>query len=93
MNKVFFIKQLDDILIEFNQIQSKSEYDNLGDISIQEITSILTKSKAAIVRIVGEKSAYYNDVDYAMNRSSSESLKLFRIIGIVQALKSDLEHV
>jgi hypothetical protein len=95
MNKEFFIKQLDDILTEFNKIKSKAQYDDLsGDsIKIEEITGIMTKSKAAIVRIVGEKSEYYKDT-YATLKLTNiwDGEKLRRIIGTITALKSDLQN-
>lgn len=92
MSKAFFIKQLENILIEFDKIWSKTQYSDLSDISLQEVISILTRSKAAIVRIVGEKSEYYKDVDAAIKLPTKLGLKLKRIIGVVQALKSDLEN-
>lgn len=62
MRKDFFIKQLDDILSDYNLIKSKAKYDDLsGNITREEITTILTKAKAAIVRIVGINSEYYKD--------------------------------
>lgn len=39
MNKDFFIKQLDDILSDFNKIKSKAQYDDLSGnvISLQRL--------------------------------------------------------
>jgi hypothetical protein len=94
MNKDFFIKQLDDILTDYNKVKSKAQYDDLsGNISIEEITTVLTKSKAAIVRIVGDKSEYYKDIDATLQRTSiREGEKLRNIIGTVTALRSDLQN-
>lgn len=92
MNKAFFVKQLEGILIEFEKIQSKSQYNDLSDVSIIEITSILTKSKTAIARIVGENSEYYKDVKINFNKPIFSEKKLKYVIGVVQALKSDLEN-
>jgi hypothetical protein len=94
MNKIFFIKQLDDIISDFLSVKSKAQYDDLsGNTSIEEIAVILTKSKAAIVRIVGDNSEYYKDTDAILKRTNiNEGKKLRHIIGTITALKSDLEN-
>ncbi len=93
MNKNFFIKQLDDIISDFLSVKSKAQYDDLsGNTSIEEIAAILTKSKAAIARIVGDNSEYYKDTDATLKRTNiNEGNKLRHIIGTITALKSDLE--
>ena len=92
MNKDFFIKQLDEIIQDFNTIRSKATYDDLsGNTSPQEITMTLTKSKAAIVRITGNKSEYYKDVEVTVKRTDiNEGNKLKHVIGSIIALRSDL---
>ena len=94
MNKDFFIKQLDDILNDYNRIKSKAQYDDLsGNTTIEEITTVLTKAKAAIVRIVGDKSEYYKDTEATLKRTNIyEGTKLRNIIGTITALKSDLQN-
>lgn len=93
MNKDFFFKQLDEILNDFERIKSKAKYDDLSGTEIQEITSILTKAKATIVRIVGVSSEYYKDTVSTLQMTDIwEGNKLKRIIGIIQALKSDLQN-
>lgn len=94
MNKDFFIKQLDDILSDFNKIKSKAQYNDLsGNVTIEEISSVLTKAKAAIARIVGDNSEYYKDTEATLKRTSiHEGNKLRHIAGTVTALKSDLQN-
>jgi hypothetical protein len=94
MNKDFFIKQLDEILKDYNIIKSKAKYDDLsGNTTIEEIVSVITKAKASIVRIVGEKSEYYKDIDATLNRTNiNEGNKLRHIVGTITALKSDLQN-
>ncbi|MDR2907274.1 MAG: hypothetical protein LBU91_04720 [Bacteroidales bacterium] len=94
MNKDYFIKQLDDILNDFRKIKSEAKYDDLsGGATIEEITTLLTKARAAIVRIVGERSEYYREVDAILKRTDIwEGQKLRNIIGPVTALKSDLQN-
>ena len=93
MNTNFFIKQLDEIINDYNIIKSKAQYDDLsGNIPLEEIITVLTKSKAAIERIVGTNSEYYKEAEATFKRSFSEGVKLLNIIGIVIALKSDLQN-
>ncbi len=94
MNKDFFIKQLDEILNDYNRMKSKSQHDDLsGNTTIEEITTILTKAKAAIVRIVSNKSEYFKDIDSTLKRTDIyEGNMLRRIIGTIIALKSDLQN-
>jgi hypothetical protein len=93
MNTDFFIKQIDEVLNDFNKIKLKSQYDDLSgsSTSLEEIVTVLTKSKAYIVRIVGLKSEYYKDTEVILKRTNiNNGNKLRNIIGIVTALKSDL---
>lgn len=95
MNKEFFIKQLEGVLVEYNIIKSKAQYDDLSgsNTTIEEIGTLITKSKAAIARIVGDKSEYYKDTDTILKRINiNEGNKLRHVIGTIIALKSDLEN-
>src|SRR5690606_8451195 len=94
MNKDFFIKQLEEIIADFLRIKSKAQYDDLsGNTSIEEIATALSKSKAAITRIVGDKSEYYKDTEATLKRTNiHEGSKLRHIIGTITALKSYLEN-
>lgn len=94
MNKEFFIKQLDDILTDYGRIKSKAQYDDLsGNVDVEEITMVLTKAKAAIARIVGDKSEYYKDTEATLKRINiHDGTKLRNIVGTVAALKSDLQN-
>jgi hypothetical protein len=94
VNKDFFLKQLSEVISDFNVIKAKAKYDDLsGNTSTEEIATVITKVKAAISRIVGNKSEYYKDVEVALNRKDiAQGTKLKHIIGTLIALKSDLEN-
>lgn len=94
MTKPFFLKQLDEILAEYNQLKAKAQYDDFsGKTAIEDITTIISKSKAAISRIVGVNSEYYKDIDAILKQTNfSTGIKLKNIIGSVSALKSDLQN-
>ena len=93
-DKDFFIKQLNDILSDYNIIKAKAKNKDLsGNTTIEEITTVLTKTKAAIARIVGSKSEYYKDIKATFKRTDiNEGVKLLNVIGTVTALRSDLEN-
>jgi hypothetical protein len=95
MTKEFFLKQIDDILKDYNAIKAKSRFDDFSgpEVGIDEISSIITKSKAAVTRITGEKSEYYKDIDAILKRTNIwDGKKVSYIIGIISALKSDLQN-
>jgi len=56
MNKDFFKKQLEEIISDYLIIKSKAKNKDLsGNIAIEDISHLLSKSKAAIARIAGKK--------------------------------------
>jgi hypothetical protein len=94
MNRDFFIKQLDEIIQEFNDIKLKAKNSDLsGNTSTEEIVTVLTKSKAAVQRIAGLNSEYYKEIEAILLRNTiSAGVKLKHVIGSVIALKGDLEN-
>jgi hypothetical protein len=92
MNSDFFIKQLEEIISDFNGIKTKALYDDLsGGADIEEIMAVLSKAKAAVARIVGDDSEYYKDIVSAIAQTHLyEGERLKKVIGAIQALKSDL---
>lgn len=93
MDNTYFIKQLEEIINEFNGIKSRATHSDLsGNVQIEEITKVMTKSKAAIVRITGVNSEYYKDIEAVLSKNIWTGDKLKNIIGTVQALKNDLEN-
>lgn len=87
MNKGIFIKQLDNILTDYNRIKSKAQNDYLsGNTTIEEITDIFTRAKAAIVRIASEKSEYYKDtIDVLKKKYICDVENLRHVIGTITA--------
>jgi hypothetical protein len=93
MNNEFFIKQIDDILKDYNLIKSKAIHDDLSNVPIEEITSTLTKAKATITRITGANSSYYKDIEAFLQLPRAfAGTKLKYIIGTVSALRSDIQN-
>jgi len=94
MNKDFFKKQLEEIISDYLIIKSKAKNKDLsGNIAIEDISHLLSKSKAAIARIAGKNSEYYKDIEAILKRTNIRiGYKLRYIIGTISALKSDLEN-
>lgn len=95
-NYVLLSEQLKKIIIEYDQISSRSKFDDLSDISESvELLCLVTKSVAAVQRIAGEKSEYYKSIKLIYNEKTNHSyigIILKSIIGTVHALKDDLEN-
>lgn len=97
-NKEFFIKQLDAIIVEFNDFAGSCKYDDLSDKKTTvEMSALISKSLSTIERITGTKSEYYKTTQIAFNEKNIRSyshngLILKHIIGVIKALKSDLEN-
>lgn len=95
MTRDYFVKQLNEIISEFQALESTAQYKDLSDIAakkVEELTTVLTKSKAAVSRITGNSSEYYKDITTALATNNHEGTKLRLVIGIIKALKSDLEN-
>lgn len=94
MNKDFFIKQIEDIIKDFNVIKSKATYDDFsGNIQIEEISSVMSRAKAAISRITGCNSEYYKDVlEATLKKHLTAGQKLRDVIGTITGLKTDLQN-
>ena len=93
MNTDFFIKQLDEILNEYNSANSNSPNNYSSEIPSQQVALIVTKSKAAVERITGVNSEYYKDIENSLKvRYFNYAGYLPYIIGTVSALKSDLNN-
>lgn len=94
MTKDFLIKQLDEVLQDFDSLKAMAKYDDLSDIQaykVEEIINLISRAKASVARIVGTSSEYYKDILNALTAREHEGTKLRFIIGTVKALKSDLE--
>ncbi len=86
-----FIKQLDDILSSYAEIKSKSRHKDLSDTSSSDMQRIITQSRAAIMRIVRIDSPYVQQVTEILSRPRWDCDKMSLVMGVVEALKYDLE--
>jgi len=93
MNKEFFLKQIEVVLKDYEIVKSHEQRDYLTGNEFEETLNVFSKAKAAIVRITGIHSEYYKDVEATLKKTYlSEENQLKFIIGIIKALKSDLQN-
>lgn len=85
------INQLESVLSKYTALQQKSKHDDFSDLPMIERQGLLTRSIAAIHRISGVKSTYSNEVERIFEENGSMGFNLSSILGIVQALKDDLQ--
>jgi len=95
MNKDYFLKQLNEILDDFNALQARAKYEDLSDVladKVEELTTLSTRAKAAVARIVGINSEYYKDIMKVIQGREHEGTRLRLIMGTIKGLKNDLEN-
>ncbi|UBZ06173.1 hypothetical protein LDL76_12475 [Salegentibacter mishustinae] len=93
MTNDFFIKQTEDIITEYQALKRQSQYDDFSDLGEELVTKLITKAKSVVVRIVGNKSEYYLEIQSTLEKNYLHvGNKLNYIIGSVGALKEDLEN-
>ncbi len=92
IDKGIILKQLTEIIEEFNYIEKQSRHNDLSDIKPEFATMLATKAKAAISRITKNNSVYYVDAVSALESSALDGIKLRGVIGVVKALLSDLSN-
>lgn len=93
MNKEIFITQLNKIIEEFNNTIPQSRYKDLRDLPLEKKTVLIGKCKAAVVRISGLNSEYNKEVLRILEKDGvMVGSRLRQIIGIIIALKDDLEN-
>ncbi len=95
IKKELFIKQLNEIISDFEALNRNSRFSDLsdhleGDLNV--LFSLISRCKAAAHRIVGPHSSYYYDILFLIEKSRNhDGLKLKSIVGVIYGLKNDLE--
>lgn len=97
IDREIFIQQLDDIINDYNNFIKTCQYIDLSDKeSSDEMGSLITRCISGVSRIVGNNSEYYKSIQIAYDKNLSShyynnGIKLKHIIGVVKALRKDLE--
>lgn len=91
MDKTQFIKQLEEILAEFNALSARSVHDDLSDLPDHENQALVTKTVAAIHRIAGPNSSYGTEIKRVLTHRPHMHLHISPVIGVAQALLSNVK--
>jgi tRNA(Glu) U13 pseudouridine synthase TruD len=89
-----FIEQLDSILEYYDSLKSKWRHDDLSDLGETVAYEPITRSRAAIERISGRESAYFEQLQEILRierKYVHDFSRLAMIIGIVRSLRADLQ--
>jgi len=86
-----FNRQLGDIIADYRDLVSKSQYDDASDSPAYEIQNLLARSISAVERVTGLNSVYSRQIKDVNERHKGDIFRLHPTIGIVMALKSELE--
>ena len=87
-----FVEQLKKYIAEYDSILKQSQYDDGSDVFKDHNTArIQTQALAAIDRIAGKDSVYYEQAQIIINNTNHKPGKLQEIIGIARGLLGDLE--
>ena len=84
-------RQLDDILSSYKELSARSRQNDLSDLPIPDLQRIITQSQAAVIRVTGVASSYAQQVADIIARGDWDCHKVRSLVGVVQALKHDLE--
>lgn len=88
-----FEKQLDGIVAEYAAAKTKSQYDDCSDVlNEQDLKALQSRCLAAIDRIVGKKSAYYDCANRILKENNDPWGHLAGLVGVVQSLLFDLQN-
>ena len=87
-----FYEQLEELIAEYEQYKAQSKYDDMSDvISLTQAHQMKTRTLAAIERITGRSSVYYEQAQVVLNEVASSYGQLRALIGIVEAAKLDMQ--
>lgn len=89
-NLNIFEKQLDGIVNEYAAARARSRYDDCSDILKEhQIISLQSRCLAAIDRVVGKSSAYYDSANRILDVQNCSTGYLAGLVGVVESLLFD----
>lgn len=91
MNSDIFLNQLSSLIQEYESFRQSARHQDLSDLPKSDRQSLITKSIAAIHRISGTTSTYSVEVNRILVQMPEIHLHTSSIMGIVQALRTDIE--
>jgi hypothetical protein len=92
MDLKLYSNQLDSLVFRYRQMKGMSQYNDLSDLPKHERQGLVTNAIALIHRITGENSTYSKEIIKVQTQEPDLHVHTSSIIGIVQALKSDIDN-
>jgi len=86
-----FVEQLDDIINEVAQWDEISKGNDFSGVSVDVVKELTTRCLAAIGRIAAADSPYGREAESVLATNWYAGLKLSCLVGVVRALRADLE--
>lgn len=91
MNSDTFKKQLDAIIQKFDDMTNSSTNKDLSDLPKVDRQSLITRAIASVDRLAGAKSIYSMEIKRIINHLPNLHHHTSGVIGVVKALREDLE--
>jgi hypothetical protein len=88
LNPAEIAGQLDTLIASYNEMNSRSQYDDISDIPIYAREELSSRLYAALLRLAPASSPY---VEQAKEASPSILVRIPQLVGLVRALKADVE--
>jgi hypothetical protein len=85
-----FLAQLDEVLAEWAALRKQSRVNDASDLPDQEVLRVTTRARAAIRRIGGLGSAYFDQGEAIIKFGGYPSYVAVRMIGVVDSLRADV---
>jgi hypothetical protein len=87
----YLIHQLDVLLAEFQRLKDRVPDERWGQLPYEEIMHFVTRARAAIHRVAGRPSTYYDQCEEIMRAENKYWYKLPHLAGIARSLRADIE--
>ncbi|MCX6353081.1 MAG: hypothetical protein NTX03_14670 [Bacteroidetes bacterium] len=92
MKSEFYIRQLDNVLKEYETFLSNHQYDTSSDGYTEDSSGLRAMMKGAVMRITGKDSHYTKGVFKALEVTYADRHVFQTSIGILKALRTELEN-
>jgi hypothetical protein len=87
-----FLRQLDDLLAEYDALRRKSKRNDLSDLPNTDTIRFITRARAAIPRITGHSSLYTRQCEEIVaNKISYPGDRVNSLVGVIRSLHTDLK--
>jgi len=87
----FFLKQIEDVLNDFSRMRGRSNYSDLSDAELKDLSSFNVRASALIERAAFGNPAYIRHAKEAQDIFSTPNSCAVSLAGILMSLRADIE--